>query len=66
MIDNYRAFKAFLDNLVRDRYLKEFIDEEKTQTKKTEVRINQSLTEVTMRQNELRTRKRIFPWALFT
>ena len=39
-IENCRALKVFLGQLVRERHLKEFIDEAKTQAEKTEVRPN--------------------------
>ena len=39
-IENYRALKVFLDQLCRDKHLKEFLDEEKTLAEKTEVRPN--------------------------
>ncbi|GFS43551.1 hypothetical protein Acr_00g0085730 [Actinidia rufa] len=35
-IENYRALKAFLEQLVRDGHLKEFVDNEKTRVKATE------------------------------
>ena len=39
-IENCRALKAFLDQLVWEGHLKEFIDETKTQAEKTEIRPN--------------------------
>ncbi|GFS29238.1 hypothetical protein Acr_00g0005930 [Actinidia rufa] len=39
-MENYRALKEFLDQLVRDGHLKEFMDDGKTQVEKTEVRPN--------------------------
>ena len=38
--DSYRALKAFLDQLVGDEHLKEYVDEEKTGAKKAKVRPN--------------------------
>ncbi|GFZ08917.1 hypothetical protein Acr_20g0007250 [Actinidia rufa] len=37
-IENYWALMVFLDQLVRDRHLKEFVNEEKTRAEKDEVR----------------------------
>ena len=39
-IENCRALKVFLDQLVRDGHLKEFVDEEKYRAEKAEVRPN--------------------------
>ena len=36
--DSYRALKVFLDQLVRDGLLKEFIDKDKTQAEKAQAR----------------------------
>ncbi|GFZ03392.1 hypothetical protein Acr_16g0000160 [Actinidia rufa] len=38
--DSCRALKLFLDQLVRDGHLKEFVDEEKTRVEKTEAKPN--------------------------
>ncbi|XP_057463825.1 uncharacterized protein LOC130753666 [Actinidia eriantha] len=39
-IENYRALKDFLEQLVHDGHLKEFIDDEKTRVKVTEAKSN--------------------------
>ena len=39
-MENYKALKEFLDQLVRDRHLKEFVDDEKTRVEKTKVKPN--------------------------
>ncbi|GFZ00573.1 hypothetical protein Acr_14g0002080 [Actinidia rufa] len=39
-IENCRALKFFLDQLVRDRHLKEFLEEDKTQEEKAELKPN--------------------------
>ena len=40
MIDSCRALKIFLEELVRDRHLKEFVDKEKTRVEKVEAKPN--------------------------
>ncbi|XP_057489425.1 uncharacterized protein LOC130775292 [Actinidia eriantha] len=39
-VENYRALKAFLEQLVRDGHLKEFVDNEKTQAEAVETETN--------------------------
>ena len=39
-IDSCWALKVFLDQLVQDGHLKEFIDEDKTRAEKDEARLN--------------------------
>ena len=39
-MDNYQVLKFFLDQLVQDVHLKEFIDEEKTQAEKAGAKPN--------------------------
>ncbi|GFY80756.1 hypothetical protein Acr_01g0005650 [Actinidia rufa] len=39
-IENYNALKIFLDKLIQDGYLREFVDSEKTKTKEANVKPN--------------------------
>ncbi|XP_057505216.1 uncharacterized protein LOC130788530 [Actinidia eriantha] len=49
-IENYRALKAFLEQLVRDGHLKEFVDDKKTRAEATEAR---TATELDRGGNEI-------------
>ena len=57
-IENCRALKVFLGQLVRERHLKEFIDEAKTQAEKTEVRPNPRFDRGRRAQQSNRGRRR--------
>ena len=72
--ENCLVLKVFMDQLVQEGHLKEFVDDEKAQVEKAEVRSNlrfdqgeDEIDKTTEKEEDLPLgAKRIFPWGLFT